>query len=129
MDIVNYCHQFTTNFSTKTEPLRRLTKKNQKFIWGKEQKEAFQKLKQKLTSTEIMCYYNTNVETNIVVDTRPKGLGAILSQKQKNGHFKTISYTSRALMDVESRYSQTEKKLWQVHGHSNITIVTYMTDM
>ena len=32
---INYCHQFIANFSTITEPLRRLTKKNQKFIWGK----------------------------------------------------------------------------------------------
>ena len=85
-------------------------KKNQKFIWGKEQQEAFQTLKQKLTSAEVMCYYNPIAETNIIVDVGPKGLRAILSQKQKNGQFKPISYSSRALTDVESRYSQAEKE-------------------
>ena len=59
MGIENYCHQFIANFSTITEPLRRLTKKNQKFIWGKEQQKAFQTLKQKLTRAEVMCYYNS----------------------------------------------------------------------
>ena len=110
LDIVNYCHQFIANFSTITEPLRRFTKKNQKSVWGKEQEEAFETLKQKLTSAEVMCYYFPIAETNIVVDAGRKGLGAILSQKQKNGQFKPISYSSGALKDVESRYSQTEKE-------------------
>ena len=104
---MNYCHQLIANFSTITEPLQRLSKRNQKFIWGKEQQETF--LKQKLTSAEVMCYYNPIAETNIIVDAGPKGLGTILSQKQKNEQFKPISYSSRALTDVESRYSQTEK--------------------
>ena len=47
LGIVNYCHQFIANFSTITEPLRRLTKRNQKFIFGTEQEEAFQTLKQR----------------------------------------------------------------------------------
>ena len=91
-----------------TELLQRLTKKNQKFIWGKEQEEAFQTLKQKLTSAEVMCYYNPIAETNIVVDARPKGLGAVLSQKRKNRQFKPI-YSSRALTDVESLYGHVHK--------------------
>ena len=57
-----------------------------------------------------MYYYNPIAETNIV-DAGSKGLGAILFQKQKNGQFKKpISYSSRALTDVESRYSQTKKE-------------------
>ena len=107
---MNYCHQSIANFSIIAETLQRLTKKNQKFIWGKEQQEAFQTVKQKLTSAEVMSYYNPIAETNIIVDSGPRGLGAILSQKQKNAQFKPISYSSGALTDVESRYSQTEKE-------------------
>ena len=133
--VKNYCHQFIANFSTITEPLRRFTKKNQKFICGKEQEEAFQTLKQKLTSAEIMCFYDPIAETNIIVDAGPKGLGAILSHKQKNGQFKPILYSSVALKDVESRYSQTEKEALAVtwafqHYHYYIydryvTVCTY----
>ena len=61
-----------------------------------------------------MYYYNPIAETNIIVDAGPKGLGAILSQKQKNGQFKPKSYSSRALTDVESQYSQTEKEALEV---------------
>ena len=110
LGIVNYCHQLIANFSSITEPLQRLTKKNQKFKWGKEQQEVFQTLKQKIASDEVMCHYNPIPKTNIIVDAGPKCLGAILSQKQKNEQFKPISYSSRALTDVESQYSQTEKE-------------------
>ena len=57
-----------------------------------------------------MCYYNPITETNLIVDAGPKGLGAMLSQKQKYRQFKPILHSSRALTDVESRYSQTEKE-------------------
>ena len=77
-------------------------------MWGKEQQETF--VKQKLTSAEVMCYYNPIAETNTIVNAGPKGLGTILSQKQKNGQFKPISYSSRALTDAESGYSQMEKE-------------------
>ena len=57
-----------------------------------------------------MCYYNPITETNLIVDAGPKGLGAMLSQKQKYRQFKPILHSSRALTDVESQYSQTEKE-------------------
>lgn len=51
-----------------------------------------------------MTYYNPALKVDILVDASPIGLGAILSQE------KPIAYASRALTDVESRYSQTERE-------------------
>jgi hypothetical protein len=44
-----------------------------------------------------MAFYNPNAETTIAVDASPYGLGAILSQKQSDGHFKPVSYANRTL--------------------------------
>jgi hypothetical protein len=41
----------------------------------------------------------------LIVDASPVGLAALLTQEGK-----IIAYSSRALTDVESRYSQTEKE-------------------
>ena len=65
-----------------------LSTAHQSSLITEQQQEAFQTLKQKLTSAEVMCYYNPIAEINIIVDARPKGLGAILSQKQKNRQFR-----------------------------------------
>ena len=53
-----------------------------------------------------MSYFNPAQETKVIVDASPVGLGGILAQDGK-----IISYASRALSDVESRYSQTEREM------------------
>ena len=45
-------------------------------------------------------------ETEVIVDASPVGFGVLLEQDGK-----VISYASRALSDVESRYSQTEREM------------------
>ena len=53
-----------------------------------------------------MSYFNPAQETEVIVDARPVGLGGLLVRDGK-----VISYASRALGDVESRYSQTEREM------------------
>ena len=57
-----------------------------------------------------MAYFDLNAKTRVIVDASPVGLGAILTQQQKDGNHKLVIYASRSLFDVERRYSQTEKK-------------------
>ena len=59
-----------------------------------------------LTKNHMMSYFNPRLKTEVIVDARPVGLGKLLVQESK-----VISYASRALMDVESRYSQTEREM------------------
>ena len=76
-----------------------------------------------------MSYFNPAQETEVIVDASPVGSGGLLVQDGK-----VISYASRALSDVESRYSHTERKMlaivWALeHFHlylygSEFTIVT-----
>ncbi|XP_012940972.1 uncharacterized protein K02A2.6-like [Aplysia californica] len=56
-----------------------------------------------------MTYFDPNLLTEITVDASPFGLGCILSQRDNN-NVHIVAYASRALTDVESRYSQTERE-------------------
>ncbi|GJU40079.1 reverse transcriptase domain-containing protein [Tanacetum coccineum] len=49
-----YYHRFIANFSKIVKPLTSLTQKNQKYVWGVEQEEAFQTLKNNLCETPIL---------------------------------------------------------------------------
>ena len=65
----------------------------------------------------MISYFNPRLKTEVIVDASPVGLGGLLVQDGK-----VISYASRALSDVESRYSQTGRKMlgvaWAVeHFH------------
>ena len=64
-----------------------------------------------------MSYFNPRLKIEVIVDVSPVGLGGLLVQDSK-----VITYTSRALSDVESRYSQTKREIlgvvWAVqHFH------------
>ncbi|KAK3092457.1 hypothetical protein FSP39_003031 [Pinctada imbricata] len=105
LGMTNYVSRFIENYSTITEPLRKLTQKNVNWTWGTNQQNAFDKLKDSLTSDKVMSYYDPKKHTEVVVDASPVGLGAILTQEGK-----IIAYASRSLTDVEQRYSQTERE-------------------
>jgi len=84
-------------------------KKEQPFVWGKEQDAAFVKLKEALANASTLAYFDVNAKMQVIADASPVGLGAILVQKQGED-YKIICYASRSLSDIERRYSQTEKE-------------------
>ena len=108
--MANYCARFIPDFATISAPLRELTKKDTQWIWGPEHAAALQTIKDSLTSDTVMAYFDPAKDTELIVDASPVGLGAILYQSDRKGERHTIAYASRALSDVERRYSQTERE-------------------
>ena len=109
LGLAQYSAKFIPNFAHEAEPLRKLTRKDEKFIWGKEQEHAFEKLKELITKSETLAYFDQNSPTRIVCDAGPTSLGAVLTQLHSNS-WRVISYASRSLTPVERKYSQTEKE-------------------
>lgn len=109
LGLVNYVGRFIPNLATISEPLRSLTKNNTKFDWRKEQREAFKKLKECLSSETTLGFYDVNCRTVVIADASPVGLGAVLVQYQENGP-RIISYANRSLTSTEQKYAQTEKE-------------------
>ena len=103
--MTNYGSHFIDNYSTITEPLRWLTKQDQIFEWNSEQENAFNLLKDILVSDKVMTYFDPSKSTELWIDASPVGVSGILIQNNK-----IVSYGSRALSDVEQRYSQTERE-------------------
>lgn len=110
LGMATYCSRFIKDFASISAPLRELTKKGTQWCWGPIQAKALQDLKDSLTSETVMSYFDPTKDTELVVDASPVGLGAILYQLGKERERHTIAYASRALSDVERRYSQTERE-------------------
>ena len=112
LGLVNFSAQFISGLATKAEPLRRLTQKNTHFVWGKDQRKAFEELKNSLTDVDTLAYFNPALKTGVAAEASPVGLGAVLLQE----HDKV--YANKTLSSVERRYSQTEKEalalVWSV---------------
>ena len=121
LGMTQFVSRYIESYASITEPLRKLTRKTQPWKWGREQDEAFKKLKKLLTEVGVMAYFDPKKETNVVVDASPCGLGAMIMQQGR-----VICYSSRALTDVESRYSQTEREMLAVvYGVEKFHIYLY----
>ena len=93
--------------------------------WIEEEQKTLDKLKQALTGDRVMSYFDPRKETKILVDESPVGLGGLLAQDGK-----IICYASRALSEIERRYSQTEREIhaavWALeHFYLNVYGATF----
>ena len=79
------------------------------FKWQSKQQAAFDRLKELITSTTALPYFDVNSKTRIVADALPVGLGVMLIQLQ-GVEWRVIAYASRGLTDAERRYSQIERE-------------------
>ena len=109
LDMTQYVARFIPHYATISEPLRQLPRKDAEWRWSEREELALNKLKEALAGGEVMAYFDPNKDTNILVDSNPVGLDAVLTQNKK-----TLCYASRALTDVEQRYSLTEREMLAV---------------
>ena len=109
LGMTQYVSRFIPNYATITTPLRLLTRQDTPWKWEQEEQRALDELKEALVGDQVMSYFDPRKKTEIIVDARPSGLGGLLVQEGK-----VLGYASRALSDVESRYSQTEREMLAV---------------
>ena len=111
LGMATYCAKFILNFSSVSQPLRDLTKKDVAFQWSEEQERSFNSIKELLTSAKVLAYFDPHKQTELVNDASPFGLSAILLQKSPGmDDRRVVAYASRSLSDVETCYSQMEKE-------------------
>ena len=103
---VNYLSKFLPRLADHMEPIRHLTWQDTEFNWMEEQENAFREVKCLVTTTPVIYYYDLKFELEIQCDASKKGLGAALLQRGK-----LIAYKSRALTEIEQRYTQNEKEM------------------
>lgn len=120
--LASYYRKFVKNFSSIAEPLNRLLKKNTAYIWGKDQNNAFEKLKNCLITPPILAYPNFEKPFLLYTDASTFALGAILAQKNDDKKEHVIAYASRTLNKHERNYGVTELEclavVWAVkHFH------------
>lgn len=108
LGLSNYFRKFIKDYSVKTKPLQALIKKDVEFVFNQECMTAFQKLKVELTNPPVLCIYNPAADTELHTDASSLGFGAILLQKQSDGHMRPIGYFSKATSDAEKNYHSYE---------------------
>ena len=111
LSLAGYYRKFIRNFATLTYPLVELTKKGRPFCWTEVHDIAFSTLKSSLCSSPVVACPILDRQFILQTDASDVGLGAILTQIDRHGHERVVSYASRTLSDSEKNYSAMENEL------------------
>ncbi|XP_075481145.1 uncharacterized protein LOC142521857 [Primulina tabacum] len=83
LGLAGYYRRFIADFSKIALPLTTLTRMTVKFEWTNECQQAFQVLKDKLTSAPVLALPQGVEDFVVYTDASKKGLGAVLMQRGK----------------------------------------------
>ena len=108
LGLASYYRRFVPGFSKIAAPLNALTRKDIPFVWTPDCHQAFEKLKELLTSVPLLRYPDFERPFILETDASGDGLGAVLAQQQEDGTVAPIAYASRSLQKHEKNYGITE---------------------
>ena len=86
VQMLTYLSRYISNFSRRCEPLRRITKSNQKFVWTQEQQTALEDLKKAIITAPVLIPFRPEGDTRVICDGSPIRLGGGLFQKTDKGY-------------------------------------------
>ena len=122
--LVGHYWRFIKGFANIAHPLYDMLGKEVKMgpvdlppeVW-----EAVDILKRKVQSMPILVFPDFNKPFLLETDASKEGLGAVLSQKQSNGHYHPVTFGSHSLTPSEKNYHSSKLEFlalkWSVTEH------------
>ncbi|GJY86364.1 reverse transcriptase domain-containing protein [Tanacetum coccineum] len=108
-----FYQRFIKDFSKIARPMTQLLIKDAKFIFSNECMQAFDILKNKLTSASVIIAPDWNLDFELMCDASDYAIGAVLGQRIDK-KFRPIYYASKTMNDAQEHYTTTEKELLAV---------------
>jgi len=100
---INFYNEYIPRNSILLDPLHKLLRKNEKFIWTDNCEKAFTKIKRLLCSQPVLEIFDRDLPIKIYTDASLEGIGAVLKQTQDNGNEKPVAYFSKKLNEVQKK--------------------------
>ncbi len=112
LGLTGYYRRFIPDYATVAAPLTDLTRKAgpNVVVWTDSCGHAFGELKRRLCSTPILQSPDFSLPFLVQTDASDRGVGAVLSQRSRDGGDHPVAFFSRKLLPREQRYSTVEKE-------------------
>lgn len=133
----NFYRCFIKDFSKIAAPLINLIKKNVLWRWGRQENDAFEKLKKIFTSELVLAQWDPDRKTILEADSSGYAVGGCLSQIDERGTIRPVAYLSKRLNSAEANYPIHDKEMlsvitclqeWQAELTSVAEPFTILTD-
>ena len=131
---VSYYRRFVNDFSTIVEPITKLTRKKNSFVWETDQEAAYTRILSLLVSDPIVRLPDFTRRFYLSTDASDVGISGVLSQIFDDGEH-PVHCVSRVLTDTEMRYPTIHKEalavIWSIErleGYLAYGRFTWRTD-
>jgi hypothetical protein len=115
LGFVNFYCRFIKGFSHHAKPLFELTKKDWKWSWVEAEQEAFDEIKNRITSSPILCFADDSKAFRIEADSLDYATGGVLFQQSSdNLKWHPIAFYSKLLNTIEHNYDIHDKEMLAV---------------
>ena len=104
LEFRNFYQKFIPKFSTLAAPLNNLLKKDTEFEWMEETQQAFEELKQWLTSALVLMMPDWTKPFQNECNTSKYASGAVLTQLDNNGDCHPVAFLSKTFNETECNY-------------------------
>ncbi|GFX00525.1 retrovirus-related Pol polyprotein from transposon 17.6 [Trichonephila clavipes] len=106
--LTGYFRKYIKDYSKIAKPLSDLTRKEKLFVFGIQQKEAFEKLKKILSEGPILHLYKYGRKTELHTDACKQGYGAILLHEAEDGTLHPVYYMLKKTNTAEEKFDSYE---------------------
>lgn len=105
LGMVEFYGKFIPKLSTIKEPLTKLTRKGERFCWGRDQEKSFEDLKQSLCTDAALRMFDPGKSVTVRCDASPVGCAAVMEQEGR-----PVLFISKTLSPAERNYAQIERE-------------------
>jgi hypothetical protein len=110
LGLVNWYRKFIADYSEIARPLTDLTHDNHPWSWGEKEQTAFDTLKQKLSTADVLAHPDPKRQWIIHTDASEFAIAGVLSQKQADDTVRPVAYFSRKMSGAETKYDSIHEK-------------------
>ena len=109
---INFIRRFIPNLAKLMKPTQRLLKKDAKFVWTDEGREAFSTIKDAITRSPVLVSPDYTKDFMVFSFASEDIIAGVLCQKNFKGFEQPIAFMSRALQNSELKYTIMEKQAY-----------------
>jgi len=110
-----YAKFLPPTFASVAEPLYSLTRKGHRLAWGSEEEAAFRRLKELLSTADVLAHFDPSLPLGVACDASAVGIGATLFHRYSDGSERPIANISKTLTASQRNYSEIQKKSFGHH--------------
>jgi hypothetical protein len=107
----NFYRRFIRDFSKLSKPLVHLTRKDQPFVWSEACQNAFQFIKQQVTSAPVLRHFDPDRQAILETDASDYVTGGVLSQYDDEHVLHPVAFYSKNMVPAECNYHIYDKEL------------------